>query len=60
MRHGADDGCGGQFAAKADIADLKAEIANLRAEIFRALWIQGAGIVSIQFAVAGLHYALLR
>ena len=34
-------------ASKADIADLKAEIANLRAEMFRALWIQGGGIVAL-------------
>ena len=26
-------------------ADLSAAIANLKAEVFRALWIQGAGIV---------------
>ena len=32
---------------KTDIADLKVEIANLRAEVFRALWIQGAGIVAL-------------
>ncbi len=35
------------LASKADIADLKAEIANLRAEMFRALWIQGGGIVAL-------------
>ena len=34
-------------ATKADIADLKAEIANLRGEMFRALWIQGGGIVAL-------------
>ena len=34
-------------ATKADVADLKAEIANLRAEMFRALWIQGGGIVAL-------------
>lgn len=28
-------------------ADLKAEIANLKAEVFRALWIQGGGIVAL-------------
>lgn len=28
-------------------SDLKAEIANLKAEVFRALWIQGAGIVGL-------------
>ena len=28
-------------------SDLKAEVANLKAEVFRALWIQGAGIVAL-------------
>ena len=36
---------------KADIekleASTKAEIANLKAEVFRALWIQGGGIVAL-------------
>ena len=36
---------------KAEIARLeastKADIANLKAEVFRALWIQGAGIVAL-------------
>ena len=38
-------------ALKADIAGLEARIdsglANLRAEMFRALWIQGGGIVAL-------------
>ena len=38
-------------ATKTDIAevkaDLKADIANLKAEVFRALWIQGGGIVAL-------------
>lgn len=36
-----------QLATKQDIADLKADSANLKAEVFRALWIQGAGIVGL-------------
>ena len=28
-------------------SDLKAEIAELKAEVFRALWIQGGGIVAL-------------
>ncbi|MDE0294457.1 MAG: hypothetical protein OXH92_09350 [Bryobacterales bacterium] len=54
-------------ATKADIAEVKAEIANLKteiasvkAEMFRALWIQGAGLVGVQLAIAGLLYSLLR
>ena len=34
-------------ATKADIAGLDARIAGLEARIYRALWIQGAGIVAI-------------
>ncbi len=36
-----------EAATKSDIAEVKAEIANLRAEMFRALWIQGGGIVAL-------------
>ena len=28
-------------------SELKGDIANLKAEVFRALWIQGAGIVAL-------------
>ena len=45
---------------KAGITDLKAEIANLKSEVFRALWIQGAGLVGIQLAIAGLLFAAIR
>ncbi len=49
---------------KAEISALeattKADIANLKAEMFRALWIQGAGLVGVQLAIAGLLYSLLR
>ena len=41
-------------------ADLKAEIANLKSEVFVALWIQGAGLVGIQLASAGLLFAAIR
>ena len=34
-------------------------MANLKAEMFRALWIQGAGLVGVQLAIAGLLYTLL-
>ena len=48
----------------ADIAGLrastKADIANLKAEVFRALWIQGAGIVGIHLAIGGLLFAAIR
>ena len=41
-------------------ASTKADIANLKAEVFRALWIQGAGIVGIHLAIGGLLFAAIR
>ena len=58
-----------QFAAISDIAEVKAElksmatkadVADLKAEVFRALWIQGAGLGGIQLAIAGLLFAAIR
>ena len=45
---------------KAGITNLKAEITNLKSEVFRALWIQGAGLVGIQLAIAGWLFAAIR
>ena len=51
-------------STSADIAGLRAstraDIANLKAEVFRALWIQGAGIVGIHVAIGGLLFAAIR
>ena len=33
---------------------------DLKAEVFRALWIQGAGIVGIHLAIGGLLFAAIR
>ena len=41
-------------------ASTKADFANLKAEVFRALWIQGAGIVGIHLAIGGLLFAAIR
>ena len=41
-------------------ASTTADIANLKAEVFRALWIQGAGIVGIHLAIGGLLFAAIR
>ncbi len=41
-------------------ASTKAEIAGVKADVFRALWIQGAGLVGIQLAIAALLFAALR
>ena len=48
------------MATKAEIAEVKAEIGRLEGRVFRALWIQGAGIVGIQLAIAGLLFAAIR
>ena len=37
---------------------LRAELAEFRSEMYRALWIQGAGIVAILGVVVGLTNAL--
>ncbi len=41
-------------------ASTTADIANLKAEVFRALWIQGAGIVGIHLTIGGLLFAAIR
>ena len=41
-------------------ADLAATAADLRADLYRALWIQGAGLVAIQIAIAGFVVALVK
>ncbi len=41
-------------------ASTRADIADLKAEGFRALWIQGAGIVGIHLAIGGLLFAAIR
>lgn len=54
-----------QAATKTDIADLradisgarmaaKADIAELRSELYRALWLQAAGIVGVLSAIGAL------
>ena len=51
-------------AVKADLAalkaDLKTDIARVQSEVFPALWFQGAGLVGIQLAIAGLLFAAIR
>ena len=38
-------------ATKTDIAELRVEIRELRADLYRALWIQGAGLVAIMIGI---------
>ena len=47
---------GAELATKADLL----EITDLKSEVFRALWIQGAGLAGIQLAIAGLLFAAIR
>ena len=42
-----------EVATKADLAVVRADLAVLRAALYRALWIQGAGLVGVQIAIAG-------
>ena len=48
-----------QTSSLADVA-TKADLATLKAELFRALWIQGAGLVAIQIAIAGFIITSVR
>ena len=48
-----------QTSGLADVA-TKADLAILKAELFRALWIQGAGLVAIHIAIAGFIITAVR
>ena len=48
------------LAEVATKSDLENAIAGLRADLFRALWIQGAGLVAIQIAIAGFIITSVR
>ena len=50
----------GSADRKGKIADLMAEIASVKSEVFRALWIQGTGLVGIQLAIAGCLFTAIR
>lgn len=48
------------LAEVATKSDLENAVAGLRADLFKALWIQGAGLVAIQIAVAGFIITAVR
>ena len=48
-----------QSSGLAEVA-TKTDLAVLKAELFRALWIQGAGLVAIQIAIAGFIVTLVK
>ena len=51
---------GDNVAIKSDIADIRADIATLRAGIYRALWIQAAGLVAAACAVTGVVVGVVQ
>ena len=50
MRDAAGAGRDG-LATKADLAGLRTDLAALEGRLYRALWMQGAGIVAVVLAV---------
>ena len=56
------DGATSGFATEASLLDAKAELTgevhSLRAEMYRALWIQGAGIIAATAAIVAVATAL--
>ena len=55
---------GENVATKADLAalrdELRADMAELRADIYRALWVQGAGILVALGALASVAVAISK
>ena len=41
-------------------SSVKTGMVNLKVEVFRALWIQGSGLVGIQLAIGALRFAAIR
>ena len=48
-----------EVATRYDLAVLESDLVALKADLFRALWIQGAGLVTIQIAIAGFIVKVL-
>ena len=46
------------LATEASVLAVKGDLLTLRAEMYRALWIQGAGIVAATAAIVGIATAL--
>ena len=46
------------LATEASLAELRVDLHTFRAEIYRALWIQGAGIIAATAAIIGIATAL--
>ena len=46
------------LATEASLLELRVDLHALRAEMYRALWIQGAGIIAATAAIVGIATAL--
>ena len=49
-----------EVATRYDLAVLESDLVALKADLFRALWIQGAGLVTVQIAIAGFIVTLVK
>ena len=51
-----------QAEATAEVVGRKAELEHLaaKADLYRALWIQGAGLIGVQIALAGVVVAVIK
>ena len=49
-----------EVATRYDLAVLESDLVALKADLFRALWIQGAGLVAVQIAIAGFIVTLVK
>lgn len=56
----ATDGLATQASMDAGFAELRADAAEREARIYRALWIQGAGLIGAILAVGGIILAAMR
>lgn len=57
IAHTVNQAVGDNLATK---ADLTATVAELRAELYRALWIQGAGIVGVLGTLLAIATAIVK
>lgn len=57
IAHTVNQAVGDNLATK---ADLTAAVAELRAELYRALWIQGAGIVGVLGTLLAIATAIVK
>ena len=55
--HTVNQAAGDNLATKADLTDA---VAELRAELYRALWIQGAGIVGVLGTLFAIATAIVK